>query len=101
MAVTPAGMSKRKMIFNSSIGFSAFNKNVLFYYWRTELSFEIFKKLLNFCFSSDAAYRQDQTSRRQPRFRAYLQYCECCIFYFVIQLLSEPDKWDCWPVCSK
>ena len=24
--------------------------------------------------------------------RAYLQYCKCCIYCFVIQLLSEPDK---------
>ena len=27
--------------------------------------------------------------------RAYLQYCKCCTFYFVIQLLSEPDKLNC------
>ena len=25
-------------------------------------------------------------------FRGYLEYHECCIFYFVIQLFSEPDK---------
>ena len=26
---------------------------------------------------------------------AYLQYCKCCTIYFVIQLLSEPDKLNC------
>ena len=27
--------------------------------------------------------------------KAYLQYCKCCIYCFVIQLLSEPDKLNC------
>ena len=29
-----------------------------------------------------------------PELKVYLQYCECCMFCFVIQPLSEPDKQD-------
>ena len=35
---------------------------------------------------------QEESSLQHLRFTCYLKYRKCCIFYFVIQLLSEPDK---------
>ena len=37
-------------------------------------------------------YKRTGSSPQHLGFRGYLEYYECCIFYFVIQLLSEPDK---------
>ena len=37
-------------------------------------------------------YKQTESSPQHLEFRGYLEYHECCIFYFVIQLFSEPDK---------
>ena len=37
-------------------------------------------------------YKQTGSSPQHLGFRGYLEYHECCIFYFVIQLFSEPDK---------
>ena len=45
-----------------------------------------------FCFQIRCHNRQDQDFDSQDFNRAYLQYCKCCTFYFVIQLLSEPGK---------
>ena len=39
---------------------------------------------------SDAYARLDQVL--DVKNGGYLQYCKGCIVYFVIQLLSEPDK---------
>ena len=45
-------------------------------------------------FISDQICPADVSRRQQPGFRAYLQYCKCCIDCFVThgQLLGEPDK---------
>ena len=45
-----------------------------------------------FCFQIRCHNRQDQDFNSRDFNRAYLQYCKCCTFYFVIQLLSEPGK---------
>ena len=37
-------------------------------------------------------YKQTGSSPQHLGFRGYLEYHECYIFYFVIQLFSEPDK---------
>ncbi|CAH3104978.1 unnamed protein product [Porites lobata] len=41
-------------------------------------------------------YQMPQDFMSSPNLvTAYLQCCKCCTFYFVIQLLSEPDKLNC------
>ena len=40
-------------------------------------------------FISDQMGPADVSRLQQPGVRAYLQYCKCCKFCFVIQLLSE------------
>ena len=37
-------------------------------------------------------YKQTGSSPQHLGFRGYLEYYECCIFYFVIQLFGEPDR---------
>ena len=37
-------------------------------------------------------HKQTGSSLQHLGFTGYLEYCRCCIFYFVIQLLSEQDK---------
>ena len=52
-------------------------------------------KMTNFHFRLDVSSRCDKTSTATG-FRGYLQCHECCIQCFVIQILSEPDKLNCW-----
>ena len=54
-------------------------------------------KMTNFHFRLDVPSRCDKTSTATG-FRGYFQCHECCIYCFVIQILSEPDKLNCW--CS-
>ena len=52
--------------------------------------------ILNFCFQI-RCHRKTGQRLSQAKSLCYLQYCKCCMSCFVIQLLSEPDKQDCWP----
>ena len=52
-------------------------------------------KWLIFHFRSNVSSRCDKTSTATG-FRGYLQCHRCCIYCFVIQLMSEPDKLNCW-----
>ena len=52
--------------------------------------------ILNFCFQI-RCHRKTGQRLSQAKSLCYLQYCKCCKSCFVIQLLSEPDKQDCWP----
>ena len=65
--------------------------NGLFWKWRMS-----FIEILNFCFQIRCDRKTGQ-GLSQAKSLCYLQFCMCCIFCFVIQLLSEPDKQDCRP----
>ena len=52
--------------------------------------------ILNFCFQI-RCHRKTGQRLSQAKSLCYLHYCKCCKSCFVIQLLSEPDKQDCWP----
>ena len=52
-------------------------------------------KWLIFHFRWDVSSRCDKTLTATG-FRGYLQCRKCCIYCFVIQLLSEPDKQNFW-----
>ena len=57
------------------------------------LSFKLVAKVdLCFFLSGQIHIPQEESSLQHLRFTCYLKYRKCCIFYFVIQLLSEPDK---------
>ncbi|XP_073245251.1 uncharacterized protein [Porites lutea] len=47
--------------------------------------------------SNIRCHRKTGQGLSQAKSLCYLQYCMCSMFCFVIQLLSEPDKQDCWP----
>ncbi|CAH3162075.1 unnamed protein product [Porites lobata] len=49
-------------------------------------------------FSTIRCHRKTGQGFSRARSLCYLQYCMYSMFCFVIQLLSEPDKQDCWPV---
>ena len=67
------------------------------------VNFTSFNLLLMFiCFFFQViCHKQTGSSLQHLGFRRYLEYCRCCIFYFVIQLLSEPDKQNCWQLVVK
>ena len=46
----------------------------------------------NWFFISDQMCPADVSRLQHPGVRAYLQYCKCCKFCFVIQLFSEPCR---------
>ncbi|XP_073237424.1 uncharacterized protein [Porites lutea] len=48
-------------------------------------------------FSNIRCHRKAGQGLSGAKSLCYLQYCMCSMFCFVIQLLSEPDKQDCWP----
>ena len=58
--------------------------------WWTSLN------ILNFCFQI-RCHRKTWQGLSRAKSLCYLQYCVCSMFCFVIQLLSEPYKQDCWP----
>ena len=56
--------------------------------------------ILNFCFQI-RCHRKAGQGLSRAKSLCYLQYCMCSMFCFVIQLLSEPDKQDRWPIDFK
>ena len=68
------------------------NFNVLY---DVNQNYWLLMKWLNFHFILDVSSRCDKTLTATG-FRGYLQCHKCCIYCFVIQLLSEPDKQNFW-----
>ena len=48
--------------------------------------------MLDLCFFPGQMLKIPPTDWINMIIRVYLQYRKCCVFHFVIQLLSEPDK---------